>query len=63
MVCLSMTGFEKLSAQIVEEYKSASKLMIEAFGRGSEKNSGRVSSNLPTMNSPPFIFGMLPSLE
>ena len=29
--------------------------MIEAIGLASEKNLGKVSSNLPTMKSPPLI--------
>ena len=63
MVCWSITGFAKFNAQIVEEYKSASKFIMEANGLGSAKKPGSVSSNLPTINSPPLIFGIFPSLE
>ena len=59
---LSITDFEKFKAQIVEEYKSASKFITDAIGRLSEKNIGNVSSNLPTINSPPLILGTFPSL-
>ena len=45
---------------MVDEYKSASKLINEAIGRFSEKNLGRVSSNLPAINSPPSISGIAP---
>ena len=38
MVCLSITGFALISAQIVDEYRSASKFIIEAIGLGSAKN-------------------------
>ena len=58
---LSIIDFEKFNAQIVEEYKSASKLIIEAIGRLSEKKTGKVSSNLPLINSPPLILGIVPS--
>ena len=36
MVCLSITDFEKFKAQIVEEYRSASKFITDARGRLSE---------------------------
>ena len=62
IVSLSMTCFEKFKAQIVEEYKSASKFITYATGRLSEKKIGSVSSNLPTINSPPLILGTFPSL-
>ena len=39
------------SANLVEEYRSASKCIIEATGRSDAKNFGSVSSKIPTMNS------------
>ncbi len=63
IVCLSIIGLVWFNAQIVEEYKSASNFIMEAIGLSSAKNPGSVSSNLPTINFPPLIFGTLPSLE
>ena len=63
MVSLSITDFELFKAQMVEEYKSASKFITDATERLSEKKIGNVSSNLPTMNFPPSILGTLPSAE
>ena len=60
IVFSSITFFELFNAHIVDEYKSASKLINEANGRFSEKNFGKVSSNLPTINSPPSISGIFP---
>ena len=60
IVSLSITDFEKFKAQIVDEYKSASKFMTDATGRFSEKKIGNVSSNLPMINSPPVILGTFP---
>ena len=63
IVFSSITSFEKLRAHIVEEYKSASKFINEAKGFFFEKNFFKVSSNLPTINSPPSILGTWPKLE
>ena len=41
---------------------AASKFIMEAVGLSSAKKPGSVSSNLPTINLPPLIFGILPSL-
>ena len=46
-----------------DEYKSQSKFISDAQDLVWEKNFGRVSSNLPTMNSPPVILGTEPKLE
>ena len=42
IVSLSITCVEKVKAQIVEEYKSASKFITDAIGRVLEKNTGNV---------------------
>ena len=63
IVSLSIIFFEKVKAQIVEEYKSASKFINDAKGLFLEKNFGRESSNLPVINFPPLILGIDPKLE
>ena len=63
IVSLSIIDFEKFKAQIVEEYKSASKFITDAKGCFLEKNFGSESWNSPTINSPPSISGISPSLE
>ena len=40
IVSLLITDFEQFRAQIVDEYKSASKLISDAIGRVSEKKTG-----------------------
>ena len=40
----------------------ASKFINDALGRLSEKKTGNVSLNSPTINCPPLILGTLPSL-
>ena len=42
-IFVTLIGGEKFKAQLVEEYKSASKFIIEAIFLGFEKNSGRDS--------------------
>ena len=63
-IVLSSIIFLQFSkAHRVEEYKSASKFIIEANGLFFKKYSGKVSLKLPAINFPPFIFGITPSLE
>ena len=63
IVLESITDLQFSRAHIVDEYRSASKLINDALGCRTEKKVGRVSSNLPLIKLPPSILGIEPKAE